>query len=179
MLLRKCRNCTQNTVNLFHTSICLKSHTACMGSLPLTGVAGFLGFSWMIFLALLFKPSRWVLNSARCSFSSCGPEQLTLYCVYVKFPRSWKLSSLNRILGFYKSEELYYLIIINDVKNGKESKPCYELWMLNLKPGTRSVAAQQRRFCDVDWKLESSDPGLAKFSVLRAVHTDMFSFHVY
>lgn len=52
------------------TSICLKSQTAWTGNFPLTGVAGLRGFSWTMVLALRFSPSKWVLNSFSCSFSS-------------------------------------------------------------------------------------------------------------
>ena len=52
------------------TSICLKSQTAWMGSLPLMGVVGLRGFSWMMDLALLFRPATWVFSSFSCSFSS-------------------------------------------------------------------------------------------------------------
>lgn len=54
------------------TSICLKSHTAWMGSLPLKGVVGSRGFSWMMDLALLFRLAMSDLNSFSCSLSSCG-----------------------------------------------------------------------------------------------------------
>lgn len=56
------------------TSCCLKSHTAWMGSLPLMEVVGLRGFSWMMDLALLFKPATRVLNSFSCSFSSCWKQ---------------------------------------------------------------------------------------------------------
>lgn len=52
------------------TSICLKSHTAWIGILPLMGVVGLRGLSWMMLLALLLRPAMWVLNSFSCSFSS-------------------------------------------------------------------------------------------------------------
>lgn len=53
------------------TSCCLKSQTAWMGSLPLMGVVGLRGFSWMMDLALLFKLVTRVLYSFSCSLSSC------------------------------------------------------------------------------------------------------------
>lgn len=56
---------------LLLASICLKSQTAWMGSLLLIAVAGFRGFSWMIVLALCFRPSKQALKSFSCSFSSC------------------------------------------------------------------------------------------------------------
>ncbi len=52
------------------TSCCLKSQTAWIGNLPLTEVVGLRGFSWMMDLALLFRPVTSVLNSFSCSLSS-------------------------------------------------------------------------------------------------------------
>lgn len=60
-----------NREALMSTSICLKSQTAWIGSFPFIGLAGLRGFSWTMVLALRFRPSRWVLNSVSCSFSSC------------------------------------------------------------------------------------------------------------
>lgn len=47
-----------------------------MGSLLLIAVAGFRGFSWMIVLALCFRPSKRALNSFSCSFSSCTVKKM-------------------------------------------------------------------------------------------------------
>lgn len=67
--ITKCHCCL-----IFLTSCCLKSQTAWTGSLPLMGVVGLRGFSWMMDLALLFSPDATVLNSFSCSFSSCSKQ---------------------------------------------------------------------------------------------------------